>query len=576
MIIYNHKKEFVGIEERDLRALKLSSLAELTNEAADFADLFVKTPGYIHNFKHVHWLDFISSADSIDENRVIISVKGKNYKATLDMQKLFLVDDPQKSGYGVVLNGIRELTKEENEKISGDLAQRVVAKPSYDEPFEKESAIEEESSLRPMVEDEYEPEPKQEVEPKPLTIDDDLFEAPSSQSDEPIKEEISHETKELDIPLEISLDEEPVAKEEIYVDEDDKFKDYHYDPELASKELGLPVDLVEEFIGDFIAQAHEFKPELYEALDAGRMDVVRMTSHKLKGVAANLRIEDAYDTLVTINTSDDISEVKHNLDKFYNVIIKKLAGQEVVSTPVESKSKVAQQEEQTQTTNNPEQSDDELKIELDLDDEVSNEEPKEQTQVENEEEKLEISLDDEDEKIELALDIDDEVEKLELEKDENDEDDEDEKLEISLDLDETLEEKENSTTNEEESIELVLDDESMESAQNNEQKQSLESVSIDKNQASKEMGIDVATYEQLLHDYLEDVKVTLDELRQNFQNGNSEQAKKLALRLKGMSENMHIDALAKDFETILTDESADVMQLLEIIKEKVDSIDRMV
>ena len=29
-------------------------------------------------------------------------------------------------------------------------------------------------------------------------------------------------------------------------------KDYVYNPQVASDELGLPVDLIEEFIGDFI------------------------------------------------------------------------------------------------------------------------------------------------------------------------------------------------------------------------------------------------------------------------------------------------------------------------------------
>ena len=59
MLIYNYKKEFLGIDENDLTALGLSNLADLRAEAADFADLFVKTPGFIHNFKHVHWIDYI-------------------------------------------------------------------------------------------------------------------------------------------------------------------------------------------------------------------------------------------------------------------------------------------------------------------------------------------------------------------------------------------------------------------------------------------------------------------------------------------------------------------------------------
>ena len=49
----------------------------------------------------------------------------------------------------------------------------------------------------------------------------------------------------------------------IQLDEADSFANYVFNPEVASEELGLPTDLVEEFIQDFIAQANSFKDELY-------------------------------------------------------------------------------------------------------------------------------------------------------------------------------------------------------------------------------------------------------------------------------------------------------------------------
>ena len=74
MLIYNYKKEFLGIDEADLEALGLNNLEELRSESADFADLFVKTPGHIHNFKHVHWIDYVTNKDGA-EAKVIIHIK---------------------------------------------------------------------------------------------------------------------------------------------------------------------------------------------------------------------------------------------------------------------------------------------------------------------------------------------------------------------------------------------------------------------------------------------------------------------------------------------------------------------
>ena len=576
MVIYNHKKEFVGIEEKDLRALKLSSLAELQNEAADFADLFVKTPGHIHNFKHVHWLDFIGSADSIDENRVIISVKGRNYKATIELRTLFLVDDPEKAAYGVVLSGIRELTKEENERISGDLAQRGITRvveptPEPAAPL-SEAQPQEEKITTPSEEVVEDPYATKEIEEEPLTLDLDL-ETPAFKEEQ---EEIRLPEEEEALETSLDVEEETPAEESVYVsDEEDKFADYHYDPELAAKELGLPTDLVEEFIQDFIAQAHEFKPELYEALDAGRMDNLRMLSHKLKGVAANLRIEDAYDALVTINTSDDIDLVTRTLDRFYNFIIKKLAGEEVkaVSAPQTE----AVEEEPTQ----------EEAISLDLDEEITLEAPtEEETATEalktSEEEKIELDLDEdlfaeqeespqtaaapqEEEKLELDLETQEDDEPLELTLDEDDE----EPLELALDEDEGEESAvvADEQSADEEPLELFEEEGAVEEAV------MTESIEIDKAHIASELGIDVAAYEELLGDYVSDMHGGLAQLEEAVANGDDESAKKLALRLKGMSDNMHLNTIAEEFERFIKDDEADRAALLKKIKMQIDSIE---
>ncbi len=543
MVIYNHKKEFIGIEQKDLKALNLANLAELLEEASDFADLFVKIPGYVHNFKYVHWIDFIGSADSIDENRAILSVKGRNFKTTIELQPLYLTEEPEKKAYGIILNGLRELTSEERESLMNGGMQLEETKVAEPTPM-RTAPVEQPATQKHQKEEavrEVQVEPEQTVsEEKPLHLD---LESPVS----------GEEKKEEEAPLEISLDdvsETPVEEIEYFVDEDDKFADYRYDPEAVAKELGLPADLVEEFVQDFIAQAREFKVELYEALDTGRIDNLRMLSHKLKGVAANLRMEDAFDALVTINTSDDIDLVKRTLDHFYMVILKKLAGEEVQAA-VRPKSVSNQQEESHE---------DVVSLKLD-EDEPLLEAPQEVVNGESsadEDEKIELVLDDE------SFDIEEKGEDEKLEAAES------EKIELDLDFDRDDEVSLPALEEEEREEEKAFAD----IVEINEDKPE-ESISIDKNHIAGELGVDVSVYEELLGDYISDMYGGLAQLEEAVANDEKESANKLAIRLKGMSDNMHLGMIAAELEHFIKDETADKAALLRKIKAQIESIERI-
>ena len=130
MLIYNFQKEFLGIDKHDLEALGFSNLAELRTETKDFADLFVKTPGYLQNFKHAHWIDFLLSPEDKDDNKVIIHAKGKNYKCLLTIKIAYLVDSPSQEAYLINLEHFRELTDDETSQISIDLGEREAPKPA--------------------------------------------------------------------------------------------------------------------------------------------------------------------------------------------------------------------------------------------------------------------------------------------------------------------------------------------------------------------------------------------------------------------------------------------------------------
>jgi HPt (histidine-containing phosphotransfer) domain-containing protein len=158
-------------------------------------------------------------------------------------------------------------------------------------------------------------------------------------------------TPKVDVKQEVvkqpeAKEEEKVLKEEkpsnkTTTDENLNYDpNYVFDPQVASDELGLPIDLIEEFIEDFIAQAQEFKDELYKYLAEEDINNVRILSHKLKGVAANLRVEDAFEVLATINTATDLKVIKENLNIFYKIIAK-LSGEEIDMEHIE----VAQEED---------------------------------------------------------------------------------------------------------------------------------------------------------------------------------------------------------------------------------------
>ena len=328
MLIYNYQKEFLGIDEKELKTLGFNSLAELQKEVTDFADLFVKTPGHIHNFQHVHWIDFINYADISEESKVLINVNAKTFKATLSISPLFLIDNPAAPAYGIHLNNLRLLTKDENENIANDILKQEHPKVEPQEaktftPLQEIPSTQEPSSPEittpiieePIIEDMYDMPQPTTVDEKPLDVDAfslDVFE----------------EDEKPEMP-QTPAQPTPVTKEAVVEEWDNG---YTYDPHIASEELGLPLDLIEEFIQDFIAQAKEFQSKIYTSIEEGDIENVKILSHKLKGVAANLRVEDAHEALATVSATSDMDVIQESIDTFYKIIAK-LAGEPVQTAP---------------------------------------------------------------------------------------------------------------------------------------------------------------------------------------------------------------------------------------------------
>ncbi len=611
MLIYNFQKEFVGIDEADLEVFGFANLAELKAESSDFADMFIRTPGYIHNFKHVHWIDFVTCADPSEQSKVIIEVNSKTYKATLGIETVYLSDNPTSKAYLVSLNNLRTLTLKENGEFSEDIARK---KPPRIEPTvghafnmsqEEEEALESEQPVpeldgfkpfesvqeTPELQEISEVEEVQEIqevqetqtsEPLEISFDDDIDESVFDKEEEPFIQTPSEvENPALDLSLDLDdlgFDEEekPQATPSVDIAEEDDGYDYsyNYDPQVASDELGLPIDLIEEFIQDFIAQAKEFKDELYSSLDEGDTDNVQILSHKLKGVAANLRIEDAFNTLSIINTSSDISEVGKYLNIFYKIIAK-LSGEEIQA----SQPAATQSDTQESAPMIPEDNDDDFGDDLLLDFKTA-EEAEAEVEVEKEAE-VEKEEDEEDDDLYLDFDVavkDSEVphkiEMPELADDDflndstEDEDimDIDDLLSIEEDELEVKEEDEIAIDfAEEEFVPDAIEEENEEEDEDEE----LLDINYSKELIANEIGLDQESFNEIFEDYIHDGKSSTQTMREAIQESDFAKCKKEAMKLKGMSDNMRVHTFKDELNSLIN--STDKDELNRAVK-KIDAV----
>jgi len=95
----------------------------------------------------------------------------------------------------------------------------------------------------------------------------------------------------------------------------------NYNPKLAADELNLPVVLIEEFVEDFIEQAHHDKDHLLASYYQKDLDNIHELGHKLKGAASNLRINELADVLEEIQFSSDYTKLESLFTKYWGLFI---------------------------------------------------------------------------------------------------------------------------------------------------------------------------------------------------------------------------------------------------------------
>ena len=123
----------------------------------------------------------------------------------------------------------------------------------------------------------------------------------------------------------LSLKDEPThnksksSESDAIVLEDAPALPIDYNPKIAADELNLPVVLIEEFVEDFIEQAHHDKDHLLASYYQRDMDNIHELGHKLKGAASNLRINELADVLEEIQFCTEHSKLKGLFIKYWGL-----------------------------------------------------------------------------------------------------------------------------------------------------------------------------------------------------------------------------------------------------------------
>lgn len=99
----------------------------------------------------------------------------------------------------------------------------------------------------------------------------------------------------------------------------DGIKPIHFDFRLeeAADDLSLPVELIEEFVHDFIEQAHEETKNMLKAYEEGDLEKIQKIGHLLKGASSNLRIKDLSDTLYKIQFCEDSNDLEQLIKDYW-------------------------------------------------------------------------------------------------------------------------------------------------------------------------------------------------------------------------------------------------------------------
>ena len=144
---------------------------------------------------------------------------------------------------------------------------------------------------------------------------------PQVQPQEMVEEEINEKKKELSSDGFGSIDLHDV-------------KPIHFNFQIsqAANDLSLPEELIEEFVHDFIEQAHEETQKMLSAYETGNLESIQKIGHLLKGTSSNLRIKELSDTLLAIQHCEDSTQLEDLIKEYWGHFLSFEQQIDVIST----------------------------------------------------------------------------------------------------------------------------------------------------------------------------------------------------------------------------------------------------
>ena len=221
MILYSADKKFMGMDQDDLQQLGYKSLPEFIKDYQDFADTFIDYPGYIYNYEDFSWIDYILNSNDSDFQAMVYS-NSNGFACDLEISPYYLVSSAQNHGYAVNLHRIRALSKEQINYInkiatSGKkgVAQVNMLNDNTIDILKETPALNENP------------------EASNNSFQAEIPQATLKNSYQKGENSFSHDDKTIISKLSVS-------------------PNYRFNPVITSEELGLAVEVIEEFIDDLL------------------------------------------------------------------------------------------------------------------------------------------------------------------------------------------------------------------------------------------------------------------------------------------------------------------------------------
>ena len=136
------------------------------------------------------------------------------------------------------------------------------------------------------------------------------------------QEEESEEEHSSIMNLELVEIEPDYKPDDTNIDQRDiKAIRFYFNLQDAADDLSLPVDLIEEFVRDFIEQAHIETEKMLSAYKNKDLDTIQKIGHLLKGASSNLRINPLSETLSRIQFCEEFSDMKPLIVRYWGQLI---------------------------------------------------------------------------------------------------------------------------------------------------------------------------------------------------------------------------------------------------------------